>query len=136
MGTIAGISFVSWGLLSLPGIAFININSSRRTIYVWTSIPSILYWVLVHLFARESPCWPQRRSYANIKKTWSNKPEFMQTLHFPKKMKPQRPNSAHQSRSYLEGKWALQRSLIVMLTGFGIGIMYCSMPPLAVGNLD
>ncbi|XP_011012857.1 PREDICTED: organic cation/carnitine transporter 3-like, partial [Populus euphratica] len=31
-------------------------------------------------------------------------------------------------------KWALQRLLIVMLTGFGIGIVYYSMP-LAVGNL-
>lgn len=56
IGTIAGVSFAV-GLLSLPGIAYINRNSSWRTIYVWTSTPSILYCVLVHLSVLESPRW-------------------------------------------------------------------------------
>ena len=45
------------GFLSLPAIAYLNRVSSWRSLHLWTSIPGILYSMLVHFFVRESPRW-------------------------------------------------------------------------------
>nr|XP_034894143.1 organic cation/carnitine transporter 2-like [Populus alba] len=137
MGTIAGVSFAV-GLLSLPGIAYINRNSSWRTIYVWTSTPSILYCVLVHLSVLESPRWlflqgRKEAAMAILKRLGPTSLNLCLPYISLKKEAP-KTNLYSPIKILLVRKWALQRLLIVMLTGFGIGIVYYSMP-LAVGNL-
>ena len=137
MGTIAGVSF-ALGLLSLPGIAYINRNSSWRTIYVWTSTPSILYCVLVHLLVLESPRWlflqgRKEAAMAILKRLGPTSLNLCLPYISLEKEAP-KTNLYSPIKILLVRKWALQRLLIVMLTGFGIGIVYYSMP-LAVGNL-
>ncbi|CAK7340203.1 unnamed protein product [Dovyalis caffra] len=137
MGTIAGISF-ALGLLSLPGIAYINRNSSWRTIYVWTSIPSILYCVLVHIVVLESPRWLflqgcKEEAMATLKRLDPTRLNLC-SPYISQKNEARKANLYSSIKILLERKWALQRLLIVMLTGFGIGIVYYSMP-LGVGNL-
>lgn len=45
------------GFLSLPAIAYANRDSSWRNLYVWTSIPGILYCAMIFFFVSESPKW-------------------------------------------------------------------------------
>ncbi|KAJ9184898.1 hypothetical protein P3X46_004583 [Hevea brasiliensis] len=140
MGTIAGVSF-ALGLLSLPGIAYVNRNFSWRSIYVWTSIPAIFYCLLVHLLVLESPRWlflHERReeAMATLKTLVSRKHDSLD-LSFPCihiNKETAKPTLYSSITTLFERKWALRRLLIVMLTGFGIGMVYYSMP-LAVGNL-
>lgn len=54
---IIGFFCFTLGFLSLPFIAYVNRNSSWRVLYLWTSIPGILYCALIFFFARESPKW-------------------------------------------------------------------------------
>ncbi|GAU37610.1 hypothetical protein TSUD_365310 [Trifolium subterraneum] len=46
------------GYMSLPGFAYINRNSSWKTLYLWSSIPAICYSVIAYLFVNESPRVP------------------------------------------------------------------------------
>ncbi|CAN1156961.1 Organic cation/carnitine transporter 2 [Linum perenne] len=45
------------GFMSLPGIAYANRGGSWRNLYVWTSLPVLVYSALVWLFVPESPRW-------------------------------------------------------------------------------
>ncbi|MCI24617.1 organic cation/carnitine transporter 3-like, partial [Trifolium medium] len=56
-GKIGVIGFFCFtiGFLSLPAIAYGNKDSSWRNLYLWTSIPTIFYCILVKCFVQESP---------------------------------------------------------------------------------
>ncbi|KAM6582809.1 hypothetical protein CsatB_009811 [Cannabis sativa] len=45
------------GFLSLPAIAYVNIGSTWRNLYLYTSIPTIAYSIIVYFFVFESPRW-------------------------------------------------------------------------------
>ncbi|KAF4389026.1 hypothetical protein F8388_026755 [Cannabis sativa] len=138
---IIGFLCFTLGFLSLPTLAYLNIGSTWRNLYLWTSIPTIFYSLLVHYFVLESPRW------LFIK---GRKEEAVGTL---KTMAKANHESFTMSFSYLlieeetwnvdlysaikiliEKKWALRRLSAVMAIGFGIGLVYYGMP-LALGNL-
>lgn len=54
---VFGFFLFSSGFLTLPPLAYANRYSSWRNLYLWTSILSILYCVLVYFFVLESPRW-------------------------------------------------------------------------------
>lgn len=144
-GQVGVIGFVCFtlGFLSLPAISYMNRGSSWRNLYLWISIPTIFYCVLVRFFVRESPRWlfvrgrkeeavATLKSIAppNLKKTlnWS----LLSGLSFEEETKNVNIYSA--IKILWEKKWALRRLSAVMMIGFGIGMVYYGMP-LNLGNL-
>ncbi|BAH91041.1 Os01g0330500 [Oryza sativa Japonica Group] len=53
----AGFVFFSVGFVSLPALAYTFREASWRNMYVWTSLPSLCYAVLLYLLVQESPRW-------------------------------------------------------------------------------
>ncbi|KAK9179041.1 hypothetical protein WN943_028236 [Citrus x changshan-huyou] len=49
--------FFTIGTLTLPAIAYTNRSSSWTIIYLWTSIPTLVYSGLLYIFVSESPRW-------------------------------------------------------------------------------
>ncbi|KAL8143063.1 hypothetical protein V2J09_016095, partial [Rumex salicifolius] len=91
---------------SLPAIAYANRHSSWRNIYLLTSLPALIYSVVVFLFVKESPRWMQlrRSTYSGI-------------------------------RTLLSSQWARRRMALVTGLTFGLGMAYCGMP-LVLGSLS
>ncbi|WOL13021.1 organic cation/carnitine transporter 2-like [Canna indica] len=126
------------GFLSLPAIAYINRGASWRTLYLWTSIPSLIYSVLIYFLINESPRWLLVRG---------RREEAIQTL---KSMNDSVINSSFSKLVVVEEasdinifsalrilwkkRWALRRLTATMIAGFGLGMVYYGMP-LNVGNL-
>ncbi|KAL9678410.1 hypothetical protein QQ045_016254 [Rhodiola kirilowii] len=54
---ILGFFCFTLGFLSLPTLAYFNIGYSWRNLYLWTSIPTLFYCLLVKLTVHESPRW-------------------------------------------------------------------------------
>ncbi|WOL18115.1 organic cation/carnitine transporter 2-like [Canna indica] len=108
---VVGFVFFTLGFLSLPAIAYANRSSSWRTLYLWISIPSACYSILIHFLIQESPRWLSVRDtdattangFSSIKMLW-------------------------------ERRWTFNRLTAAMIAGFGIGMVYTGMP-LNVGNL-
>ncbi|XP_057949281.1 organic cation/carnitine transporter 3-like [Malania oleifera] len=134
--SIIGFFCFTLGFLSLPAIAFINRGSSWRLLYLWTSIPTLFYCVLIHFFVRESPRWlfvqgRREEAIATLKSIAAKK---NLTVSFSG-VEPIINDDARSSLELLLGKrWALRRLSGVMAVGFGLGIVYYGMP-LAVGSL-
>ncbi|XP_055809428.1 organic cation/carnitine transporter 3-like [Solanum dulcamara] len=148
-GQVGIIGFVCFtiGFLSLPIIAFMNKESSWRVLYLWTCLPTIMYSILVHFFVCESPRWLYVRG---------NKEEFVSTLKSITtrssltlsffgsffEFEDQQHNNSDEStinpysaiKMLVEKNWACRRLILVMLVGFGTGMIYYGMP-LGVGNL-
>ncbi|KAF3320642.1 organic cation/carnitine transporter 2-like protein [Carex littledalei] len=138
------VSFVCFtlGFLSLPVIAYLCRMVSWRFLYLWTSIPSLCYTVLVYFFVQESPRWLLVRG---------RKDEAIQTLkaiaalngnHITSSFsklhffdEPTCDNGVLSTMKMLwERKWARRRLITIMTVGFGVGLCYFGMP-LNVGNL-
>lgn len=130
------------GYMVLPGIAYLNRNSSWKSLYLWTSIPAICYSVIAYLFVTESPRWllmqgREQEAMAMLKGVSSveNGSDLTATL---LKVPPKQKSSFFQLYSSIaelfERRWALKRMLAIMVLGVGIGMVYFGMP-LAVGNL-
>lgn len=139
---VIGFFCFTLGFLSLPLIAYLNKGSSWRNLYLWTSIPTMLYSMLVRFLVRESPRWLFVRG---------RKDEAVVIL---KSIAPPRRNSvltmsfsnvAFEQESWnvdvysaikilVEKTWAFRRLSAVMVAGFGIGMVYYGMP-LGLGNL-
>ncbi|KAF3320962.1 organic cation/carnitine transporter 2-like protein [Carex littledalei] len=138
------ISFVCFtlGFLSLPVIAYLCRMVSWRFLYLWTSIPSLCYTVLVYFFVQESPRWLLVRG---------RKDEAIETL---KTISALSGNIITSSFSRLQcfdeqtcdtgalstmkmlwdRKWAMRRLTAIMTVSLGVGLFYYGMP-LNVGNL-
>ena len=132
------------GFLSLPAIAYLNRGSSWRYLYLWTSIPGILYSMLVHFFVHESPRWlfvrgRKEEAVATLKSiappshggylTWS-----FSGVSFEQET-CNNGNVYSTIKMLVQKRWAFRRLLPVMVIGFGIGMVYYGMP-LALGNLS
>lgn len=128
------------GYMSLPGIAYINRNSSWKTLYVWTSVPTICYSVIAYLFVTESPRWllTQGREKEALKILQGvSKNGVVLATGLPKVEAKDKVSFFQLYASIGElfkKRWALVRTVAVMVLGIGVGMVYFGMP-LAVGNL-
>ncbi|KAK7313947.1 hypothetical protein VNO77_39154 [Canavalia gladiata] len=129
------------GYMSLPGIAYLNRNSSWKSLYVWTSIPAICYSVVAYLLVTESPRWllmqgREQEAMAMLKGVSSveNGTNLTATLLKAPKQKPSISQLYSSIAELFERSWALKRMVAIMVLGLGIGMVYFGMP-LAVGNL-
>ncbi|KAM5586900.1 organic cation/carnitine transporter 3-like [Rosa sericea] len=136
---VIGFFCFTLGFLSLPAIAYTHQSHSWRTLYFWTSIPTLFYSILVHFLVRESPRWLFVRG---------RKEDAISTL---KCISPASITMNFSSLSFeqetwnvdlysaigvlVKRKWAFRRLCAVMGTGFGIGMVYYGMP-LALGSLN
>jgi len=145
-GKISVIGFFCFtiGFLSLPAMAYANKTSSWRNLYLWTSIPTIFYCMLVKIFVQESPRWLLLRG---------KKEEAIATLKYITSITQSNLNlsinnmSSHEEENNLnvdlfyalkllmQKKWSSRRLLLIMALGFGIGVVYYGMP-LGLGNLS
>ncbi|KAJ1291433.1 hypothetical protein BS78_02G315100 [Paspalum vaginatum] len=147
--SVAGFIFFTLGFLSLPALGYTFREASWRNMYLWTSVPSLCYSVLVYFLAQESPRWLLVRG---------RKQDAMETL---QQIATLNGNSITSSFSMLhacnmqeddgagsggaggafatmremwERPWALRRLAAIMTASFGVGLVYYGMP-LNVGSL-
>lgn len=137
--------FFALGFLSLPAIAYSNRCSSWRNLYIWTSVPTIFYCVVIRFVVRESPRWlfvegRAEDAIATLKGlSQTNHHEILAMKYFSSMPLGQdrTPNVSLYSaiKILVEKKWCFRRLLAVMTIGFGIGMFYYGMP-LALGDLS
>jgi len=130
------------GFLSLPAMAYANKSSSWRNLYVWTSITTIIYCILVKVFVTESPRWLLVRGRVE---------EAVATLKCITSVTQSNLNLAINNMSHkeenwnadlfsalkilLQRKWSSKRLIAIMAMGIGIGLVYYGMP-LGLQNLS
>ncbi|XP_010260769.1 PREDICTED: organic cation/carnitine transporter 3-like [Nelumbo nucifera] len=140
---VIGFLLFTFGFLSLPIMAYINRESSWRTLYLWTSVPAIFYCIIIHFAVRESPRWllVKGRKDEAIETlrtiTTRNQSSFRLSVSFSGiSIVPETfdGNLYSAIKALVEKKWAFRRLMAVMTVGFGIGMVYYGMP-LGVGNL-
>ncbi|PIA29919.1 hypothetical protein AQUCO_05800179v1 [Aquilegia coerulea] len=136
---ILGFFCFTIGFLSLPAMAYLNKDSSWRTLYLWTSIPAIFYSTIVHFMVHESPRWlfVQGRKEEAIKvlKSLSTNINFNFSDDALSMDKETWNVDLYSGLKILwQKRWAFQRLSSVMIAGFGIGMIYYGMP-LGLGNL-
>ncbi|CAN8233667.1 unnamed protein product [Cochlearia groenlandica] len=153
-GRVGIMSFFGFmvGFLSLPLMAYVNRGNSWRVLYVWTSIPTMIYCVLVRFFVCESPRWlivrGRREEAISILERVASIPQHsdvggLVSVSLPlqddddddDEEKPSSVNIYAAMRVLIEKRWALKRLSAVMAVAFGIGLVYYGMP-LALSNLD
>ncbi|KAI9161618.1 hypothetical protein LWI28_019099 [Acer negundo] len=136
-------TFFVIGTLSLPAIAYISGDhqSSWRAMYLWTSIPSIVYCALLYFFVSESPRWllmqcrvveaiaTLKRLSPNNGNLKLNQDSYEFAVH----------SSTHNDQTFnkfnvfssigdlFNKKWIRKRTLAIMVLGFGIGTVYYGM---------
>jgi len=131
------------GYMSLPGIAYLNRYNSWKSVYIWTSVPAIIYSIIAYIFVTESPRWllmqgRHQEAMAMLKGVSSveNGDDFTVSL-IEAPVNKQKTSIFQLYSSIAElfaRSWALKRMVAVMVLGIGIGMVYFGMP-LAVGNL-
>lgn len=144
-GQVGSIGFFCFtlGFLSLPAIAYINRGSSWRKIYLYTSIPTILYCILVRFLVRESPRWlfiqgRKEEAVSIIKSISTSENQRSLIMDFNNVSFEQETWNVDlysAIKILVEKKWALRRLSAIMVTGFGIGMVYYGMP-LGLGSLS
>ncbi|XP_072956645.1 organic cation/carnitine transporter 2-like [Typha angustifolia] len=139
--SIFGFFCFTLGFLSLPAIAYVNRTSSWRSLYLWTSVPSFCYTILLYFLVHESPRWLLVRG---------RRQEAIDTI---KNIASSNGNHIHSSFSTLHvgdetwntnvfsaikmlyvTRWTFRRLAAIMTVSFGVGMIYYGMP-LNVGNL-
>ncbi|CAA7056744.1 unnamed protein product [Microthlaspi erraticum] len=131
------------GFLSLPMLGYINNGNSWRYLYVWTSIPTLVYCMVVRFFVRESPRWlivkgRKEEAVSTLQSISSNKNTMsFSNLCFDVKEdgSGSNPDVYDALKILVRKPWSLWRLLTVMAVGFGIGMAYYGMP-LALANLN
>ncbi|XP_006657833.1 organic cation/carnitine transporter 2-like [Oryza brachyantha] len=148
----AGFVFFSVGFMSLPALAYTFREASWRNMYVWTSLPSLCYSVLVYVLVQESPRWLLVRG---------RKQEAIEAVRQIASLNGGGGGGMMSSFSMLdacavelgedrgaggeglfatlqsmwERRWALRRLAAIMTASFGVGMVYYGMP-LNVGSLS
>ncbi|KAF3448797.1 hypothetical protein FNV43_RR09510 [Rhamnella rubrinervis] len=147
---IIGFLCFTLGFLSLPAIAYVNKDSSWRSLYLWTSIPGIVYCAMIFFFVRESPKWLltqgrkgealailERFGEANNNINMSSSTLFLYSRF---SLVEDEENSGAvvdvfaSLRNLFNKRWALRRVMTLMVLGVGAGMIYYGMP-LGVGSL-
>ncbi|KAK1579079.1 hypothetical protein Q3G72_035388 [Acer saccharum] len=141
VGTIGFFCF-TLGFLSLPAIAYINRGSSWRTLYFWTSMPTLFYSMLVPFFVRESPRWlfvqgRTEEAVLIIKSIASTNQNISRISFSNLRFERETWNVDLYSsiKVLVEKNWSFRRLSAAMVAGFGIGMVYYGMP-LGLGNLS
>lgn len=158
-----GFFFFTLGFLSLPLMAYLNRGSSWRVLYTWSCVPTVIYSILLHFFACESPRWlyvrGRKQEFLNTLKSIATVPS-PQLLEITSSYLPNNTKSTNSattggeldtdeaskrsvvnfwnSSSYYafwEKSWAFRRLAAVMAIGFGSGMVYYGMP-LGLGSLS
>ncbi|XP_054816834.1 organic cation/carnitine transporter 3-like [Prosopis cineraria] len=143
VGVIGFICF-TFGFLSLPAMAYLNRSSSWRNLYKYTSIPTILYCVLVKLFVCESPRWllvrGRTEEAVNTLRGIASISQSSLNLAVSKMSEPEESWHTNMDlysalKVLMQKRWASRRILAIMSMGFGIGVVYYGMP-LGLGTLS
>ncbi|CAF2207549.1 hypothetical protein HID58_028102 [Brassica napus] len=142
-GRVGIMSFFGFmlGFLSLPAMAYINRGNSWRILYIWTSVPTMVYCVMVRFFVCESPRWlfvrGRREEAISILKRVASSDVTMILPFEEQENIDEKPsvNIYAAMKVLVEKRWALKRLSTVMAVAFGIGLVYYGMP-LALSNLD
>lgn len=141
---ITGFFCFTIGFLSLPAMAYFTRGSSWRTLYLWTSVPTLLYCMLIKFTVYESPRWlfvRGRRDEAiqTLREiTTSNGKATLSSSSFSQvSLQEETWNvDVYSSLKILwKKRWAFRRLSAVMVVAFGVGLVYYGMP-LGVGNLS
>lgn len=137
LSSVFDAAFFVVGTLSLPMIAnYINDGHSWRFMYLWTSIPLMVYCVILYFFVTESPRWlfMQGRVEEAIKilKYLSPKKEVMIKLKRIDELDTRvqqawKFNFLSSMSDLFSRKWIRIRTLAIMVIGFGIGTVYYGM---------
>ncbi|KAL0867357.1 hypothetical protein Bca101_046475 [Brassica carinata] len=143
-GRVGIMSFFGFmlGFLSLPAMAYMNRGNSWRILYIWTSVPTMIYCVMVRFFVCESPRWlfvrGRREEAISILKRVASSDVTTMSLPFEEQENIDEKPSVNiyaAMKVLVEKRWALKRLSAVMAVAFGIGLVYYGMP-LALSNLD
>ncbi|KAK7344472.1 hypothetical protein VNO77_14115 [Canavalia gladiata] len=132
---VMGFYFFSAGFFTLAPLAYINRGLSWRNLYLWTSIPSILYCGLIYSFVPESPRWLLIRG---------KKEEAVEILKSISPISHSDLNLAISNMSLeqeiwnvdlysalkimLQKKWSLKRLMATTAIGLCIGLVYYGVP--------
>jgi len=150
---VIGFSFFTFGFLSLPAISYAT-QAPWGALYIWTSLPSFFYSIVIFFYTYESPRWllvRGRREEAirilNSMGSSSNgnysveiATSFFDELNDSDPKVGDCNNDAGTNlysalKLLFKSRWALRRMAGVITVGFGVGFLYYGLP-LAVGNLD
>ncbi|KAK1571146.1 hypothetical protein Q3G72_012512 [Acer saccharum] len=138
--------FFMVGMLFLPTIAYMNRRASWRNIYLYVSIPSLIYCLVLFLFLIESPRWlfVQGRGEEAIKVVKKISPIKDKTMlmsldilsgHQRHGASSSTVNVFSSRKDLFSRKWSCQRMLSLMVVAFGIGLVFYGVA-LGIGNLD
>uniref|UniRef100_A0A0E0DH50 H(+)/Pi cotransporter n=1 Tax=Oryza meridionalis TaxID=40149 RepID=A0A0E0DH50_9ORYZ len=148
--SVAAFVFFSVGFMSLPALAYTLREASWRNMYVWTSLPSLCYAVLLYFLVQESPRWllvrgRKQEAIAALRQIASlNGGEGITTSSFTKLETcagevgdgvAGGEGMFATLRSICERRWALRRLAAITTATFGVGVVYYGMP-LSVGSLS
>ncbi|XP_047065772.1 organic cation/carnitine transporter 2-like [Lolium rigidum] len=145
---VAGFFCFTLGFLSLPALAYTSRDASWRNMYLWTSVPSLCYSILIYLLVQESPRWLLVRgrkqdaieALQQIASLNGNSiTSSFSMLHACTMQEDAAGSSGGDSvfatlHSMWQRPWALRRLAAIMTVSFGVGTVYYGMP-LNVGNL-
>ncbi|KAI9116585.1 hypothetical protein K1719_012752 [Acacia pycnantha] len=145
-GQVAVIGYFCFffGFLSLPPMAYLNQNSSWRNLYIYTSIPTLLYSLLVKFLVRESPRWllvrGRKDEAINTLRSITSLSQSTLNLAVPKVCDTEESPSSNMDlyselKVMMQKQWASRRILAIMCMSFGIGLVYVGMP-LGLGTLS
>ncbi|KAK1679517.1 hypothetical protein QYE76_040365 [Lolium multiflorum] len=148
---VAGFFCFTLGFLSLPALAYTFRDASWRNMYLWTSMPSLCYSILIYLLVQESPRWllvrgRKQDAIETLQQIASlNGNSITSSFSMLHACTMQQDAAAASGgsdsnsvfatlRSMWERPWALRRLAAIMTASFGVGTVYYGMP-LNVGNL-
>ncbi|EAZ04337.1 hypothetical protein OsI_26477 [Oryza sativa Indica Group] len=151
--SVAGFVCFTVGFLSLPALAYTFREASWRSMYLWTSLPSLGYAILLYFLVQESPRWllvrgrkhdaiETVRQIAALNGGGGITCSFSMLHACATEREDDAAGGAGGGgggvfatlRSMWERRWALRRLAAIMTASFGVGMVYYGMP-LNVGNL-
>uniref|UniRef100_A0A0E0DH49 H(+)/Pi cotransporter n=1 Tax=Oryza meridionalis TaxID=40149 RepID=A0A0E0DH49_9ORYZ len=148
--SVAGFVFFSVGFMSLPALAYTLREASWRIMYLWTSLPSLCYAVLLYFLVQESPRWllvrgRKQEAIEALRQIASlNGGEGATTSSFSMLDAcalevgdgvAGGDGMFASLRLIWERRWAFQRLAAMMTASFGVGVVYYGLP-LSVGSLS